>query len=99
MTDTTIKYLALPLRADGWKKTIVNDAHGDTLALFPNGHKGAIAATECAALFAAAPEMAAAIKDALHAATLGYELPFDILDAMRAALKKGGDVDAMNSAQ
>jgi hypothetical protein len=58
-------YLSTPLRATGWEKTLVNDSQGNTILLMPNGHKGLEAVKEATALFAAAPEMLAALESAL----------------------------------
>ena len=58
-------YLSTPLRATGWEKTLVNDSEGNTILLMPNGHKGLEAVKEATALFAAAPEMLAALESAL----------------------------------
>jgi len=58
-------YLSTPLRATGWERTLVNDSEGNTVLLMPNGHKGLEAVKEATALFAAAPEMLAALESAL----------------------------------
>jgi hypothetical protein len=55
-------YLSTPLGASGWEKTLVNDSEGNTILLMPNGHKGLEAVKEATALFAAAPEMLAALE-------------------------------------
>ncbi len=55
-------YLSTPLRATGWERTLVNDSEGNTVLLMPNGHKGLEAVKEATALFAAAPEMLAALE-------------------------------------
>ncbi len=55
-------YLSTPLRATGWEKTLVNDSEGNTILLMPNGHKGLEAVKEATALFAAAPDMLAALE-------------------------------------
>ncbi len=55
-------HLALPLVATGWKNTLVNDSDGNTILLMPNGHKSLEAVQEATALFAAAPEMLAALQ-------------------------------------
>jgi hypothetical protein len=60
-------YLSTPLRAMGWERTLVNDSEGNTILLMPNGHKGLEAVKEATALFAAAPEMLAALESALIA--------------------------------
>ena len=57
-----MKYLSTPLKATGWEKTLVNDSEGNTVLLMPNGHKGLEAVREATALFAAAPEMLAALE-------------------------------------
>jgi hypothetical protein len=57
-----MKYLSTPLEATGWKNTLVNDSDGNTLLLMPNGHKGLEAVQEATALFAAAPDMLAALE-------------------------------------
>ena len=58
-------YLSTPLSATGWEKTLVNDSEGNTILLMPNGHKGLEAVKQATALFAAAPEMLAALESAL----------------------------------
>jgi hypothetical protein len=55
-------YLSTPLIATGWEKTLVNDSEGNTILLMPNAHKGLDAVKEATALFAAAPEMLAALE-------------------------------------
>jgi hypothetical protein len=57
-----MKYLATPLKATGWENTLVNDSEGNTILLMPNGHKGLEATQEATALFAAAPDMLAALE-------------------------------------
>lgn len=57
-------YLSTPLIATGWEKTLVNDSEGNTILLMPNGHKGLEAVKEATALFAAAPDMLAALESA-----------------------------------
>jgi hypothetical protein len=59
-----MEYLSTPLKATGWEQTLVNDSKGNTVLLMPNGHKGLEAVREATALFAAAPEMLAALCDA-----------------------------------
>ena len=58
-------YLSTPLMATGWNKTLVNDSDGNTILLMPNGHKGLEAVKEATALFAAAPDLLAALEVAL----------------------------------
>jgi hypothetical protein len=62
-----MKYLSAPLKATGWENTLVNDSEGNTILLMPNGHKGLEAAQEAAALFAAAPDMLAALERIVEA--------------------------------
>lgn len=57
-----MKYLSTPLKATGWENTLVNDSEGNTILLMPNGHKGLEATQEATALFAAAPDMLAALE-------------------------------------
>ena len=64
-----LKYLATPLRVEGWEETLLNDANGNTLALMLNGGQehgdNALAAVqEANAPFSAAPEMLAALIEA-----------------------------------
>jgi hypothetical protein len=61
-----MKYLSAPLTATGWENTLVNDSEGNTILLMPNGHKGLEATQEATALFAAAPDMLAALEDMLN---------------------------------
>lgn len=58
-------YLSTPLKATGWEQTLVNDSEGNTILLMPNGHKGLEAVRQATALFAAAPDMLAALEAAL----------------------------------
>lgn len=55
-------YLSTPLMATGWNETLVNDSDGNTILLMPNGHKGLEAVKEATALFAAAPDLLAALE-------------------------------------
>lgn len=55
-------YLSTPLMATGWNETLVNDSDGNTVLLMPNGHKGLEAVKEATALFAAAPDLLAALE-------------------------------------
>lgn len=48
--------------ATGWNETLVNDSEGNTVLLMPNGHKGLEAVKEATALFAAAPDLLAALE-------------------------------------
>ena len=84
-----MKYLSMPLKATGWNETLVNDSEGNTIILMPNGHKGLEAAKEATALFAAAPDLLAALCDAYQ-----YMLDYKkcqnsgLLNDMQAAIAK-----------
>jgi hypothetical protein len=67
-------YLSTPLRATGWERTLVNDSEGNTVLLMPNGHKGLEAVKEATALFAAAPEMLAALERAYETFSLWLDI-------------------------
>ncbi len=71
-----------------------NDAVADICicdpSLFEQGYLGRTDAEKNAnaCLVAAAPDMLAALDEALRAADLGYEPPFDLLNTMRAVVAK-----------
>jgi hypothetical protein len=89
-------YLSTPLRATGWERTLVNDSEGNTVLLMPNGHKGLEAVKEATALFAAAPEMLAALDTLVWQLDrmdgLPDELERMVADAKAAIAKAKGEV-------
>lgn len=89
-----MKYLSTPLKATGWENTLVNDSEGNTILLMPNGHKGLEATQEATALFAAAPDMLAALEAVtaclrgFHAADDFGPLDDEAIDAALAVIAK-----------
>ena len=82
-----------PYRAEGWENTVVNDADGNTLCLFPGGTLEEAKAN--AVLFAAAPELLTAAQELL-AACVAY-IPGGVADwpeieTLQEAIRKATSV-------
>ncbi len=60
-TEPKLNYAIGPYRAEGWEGLVVNDSHGNTLALAPAAHLGLAPAKATARLFAASWSMRQAL--------------------------------------